>query len=444
MVRIRQSGSTLLFSKLHIKTWTLFENMNLFSFINPSKSRRSTAGMPVLPREEFRAIIRHECARCDRNSHEFSLILLDLDRFNGNGKRHSNQFIRNTIRRMRTTDEIGWFDHNRIGIFLPETSNEGAKSFIKEITKENSFKIYTYPSSLPFKSDRNKGNGKGTGSRKKGSDNTCEKRFNDDRSEPDTSSESDIKTYIHHNENTETLEELLLDARLAPWKRVIDIAGSLMGLIMLSPLFALISIYIKIVSPGPVFFRQERLGYLGRPFSMWKFRTMRVDSDTGIHQEHLKNLISGDIALTKLDQGKDERLIPLAGILRKTTIDELPQLINVLTGDMSLVGPRPCLSYEARDFALWQNQRFHAYPGMTGLWQVSGKNRTTFKEMMRFDIRYSQRNSFWMDLMIYIRTGPVIFGQVSSAILDKFVLVNGGRFPQTQSRWSSFVKQLFL
>ena len=196
------------------------------------------------------------------------------------------------------------------------------------------------------------------------------------------------------------------------WKRAIDVVGSLVAMILLSPLALLVALLIKIVSPGPLFFRQERVGYLGRRFTLWKFRTMHVNADTTVHQKHLRELMASGKEMTKLDNGKDQRIIPFGSILRATGIDELPQLVNVLLGEMSLVGPRPCLPYEADEFLPWQMRRFDAVPGLTGLWQVSGKNRTTFREMMALDVRYAKKPALPLDVMIFLKTVPAIVRQV--------------------------------
>jgi lipopolysaccharide/colanic/teichoic acid biosynthesis glycosyltransferase len=215
--------------------------------------------------------------------------------------------------------------------------------------------------------------------------------------------------------------DLFFVCRLPVWKRSLDIVGALVGLVLFSPLFLLIAVVIKIVSPGPVFFKQARVGCGGKLFRCWKFRTMQVKADPSAHQQHVRNLIRGDTngvagkPMIKLDAGRDSRLIPLGGILRQSCLDELPQLINVLRGEMSLVGPRPCLSYEAQEYLLWQTMRFDAVPGMTGLWQVSGKNQTTFTEMIRLDILYAKKQSLWLDIKILLKTLPVIITQIISS-----------------------------
>jgi lipopolysaccharide/colanic/teichoic acid biosynthesis glycosyltransferase len=195
-------------------------------------------------------------------------------------------------------------------------------------------------------------------------------------------------------------------------KRVLDVACLLLALPTLLPLFLGIALLIRIVSPGPVFFTQERVGFMGRKFRIFKFRTMKVNAETQTHQSHLKDLIGSDKPMTKMDSKGDPRVIKFGGILRSSGLDELPQLINVLKGEMSLVGPRPCTQYEYEQFQPWHKQRFRALPGLTGLWQVSGKNKTTFNEMIALDIRYAKEWSAWMDIKIMFKTFPVLLGQI--------------------------------
>lgn len=190
-------------------------------------------------------------------------------------------------------------------------------------------------------------------------------------------------------------------------KRALDIVGSVSGLIVLSPLFLLIAVMIKITSRGPIFFIQERVGYRQKRFKCWKFRTMRTDVDSKLHEQHISKLTESGGPMKKIE--KDPRVTPIIGtLLRKMSLDELPQLINVLLGDMSLVGPRPCLPYEVKNYNSLQMKRFNALPGITGLWQVSGKNRTTFEEMAGLDVKYVERCSIGTDLNILFRTVPVV------------------------------------
>ena len=150
----------------------------------------------------------------------------------------------------------------------------------------------------------------------------------------------------------------------------------------------IIAIVIKVRSKGPVLFKQERVGLFGKRFIVFKFRTMIPGADTAVHETHVASLIESNRPMTKLDAHGDPRVIPFGRLLRASGLDELPQLINVLRGEMSFVGPRPCLPSEYNRYLPWQRERFRTLPGLTGLWQVSGKNRTTFNEMIDFDIQY--------------------------------------------------------
>ena len=172
-----------------------------------------------------------------------------------------------------------------------------------------------------------------------------------------------------------------------------------------------VAFLVKCGSPGPALFRQRRVGYKGREFTCYKFRTMRVGAEAAPHRDHFRQLMENDVPMTKLDARSDPRLVPLGALLRATGLDELPQLFNILRGEMSLVGPRPCIPYEYEVYQPWQRLRFDAVPGLTGLWQVSGKNRTTFNEMIRLDIEYSERKSLWLDLKIMLKTLPAVWQQ---------------------------------
>jgi lipopolysaccharide/colanic/teichoic acid biosynthesis glycosyltransferase len=218
-------------------------------------------------------------------------------------------------------------------------------------------------------------------------------------------------------ERTESMAVCLEQERvecspLPAWKRLLDLLCIVVSLPVTLPLGLAIALYIKWTSPGPVLFRQERIGYRGQRFWCLKFRTMRVDADTRCHQQHLQNLLRSDAPMTKLDVKGDPRLIRGGAFLRATGLDELPQLINVLRGEMSLVGPRPCLPYEYEQYDEWARQRCLAVPGLTGLWQVSGKNHTTFRRMIELDIQYAQTKSLWLDLRIMWKTFSALAAQV--------------------------------
>ena len=201
-------------------------------------------------------------------------------------------------------------------------------------------------------------------------------------------------------------------------KRMIDVAGSLLLLAALSPVFLLIAAAIKLTSRGPILFRQKRIGEHGTPFTFLKFRSMYLNNDPSEHKEYVRQLIAGQAekksngtagagAVFKLTN--DPRITPVGRVLRRSSLDELPQLINVLCGEMSLVGPRPPVPYEVEAYATWHRRRLlEAKPGITGLWQVYGRSRVEFDDMVRLDLRYARDRSPLLDLMILLQTPKAV------------------------------------
>jgi exopolysaccharide production protein ExoY len=206
---------------------------------------------------------------------------------------------------------------------------------------------------------------------------------------------------------------------LPAWKRGLDLFCLLLISPVVVPLMILTALVVRLSSKGGVLFRQTRIGLYGEPFECLKFRTMFVAAATDTHQAHLANLMNSDQPMTKLDL-EDRRIIPLGMFLRSTALDELPQLINVLRGEMSLVGPRPCLPYEHEKFNAADVRRFDALPGLTGLWQVSGKNKTTFQQMICLDVEYAQTLSLRRDLTIMACTFPVLVSQTMAVVRNKW------------------------
>lgn len=199
-------------------------------------------------------------------------------------------------------------------------------------------------------------------------------------------------------------------------KRVMDIFGSITALILLSPLYFLVGALVKLNSKGPVLFKQERLGQFGKPFTFLKFRSMYVNNDHSIHKDFMKRVITGDhngeVEGEKEKVYKmtnDPRITPLGRFLRRTSLDELPQFINVLKGDMSLVGPRPPIAYECQEYDIWHRRRvLEVKPGITGLWQVRGRSRIRFDDMVRLDLQYVRSWSLWLDLQILLKTPAAV------------------------------------
>ena len=197
-------------------------------------------------------------------------------------------------------------------------------------------------------------------------------------------------------------------------KRAIDVAGSLLALVLFLPLLAVIAMLVKLTSPGPVLFCQKRVGQYGKLFNFYKFRSMYTNNDPGVHREYVTKLIEGakhvqqPNGMYKLVH--DSRVTPIGRLLRKSSLDELPQFMNVLVGDMSLVGPRPPLPYEFERYRAWHRRRvLEIKPGLTGLWQVEGRSRTTFDEMVRMDLHYARTRSLWLDLKIMLQTPAAMF-----------------------------------
>ncbi len=340
----------------------------------------------IYSRKTFHDLFERERDRSLRNGNSFSLLI--MKNANGGSPEHCAELIRTLQKRIRNIDDLGWFDNEYIGVILPETTYDGADKLAADIRTRMGhamdqpleYNIFTYPE-------------------KKRSGSDGDRRF----SRPDD--RADVPELA-----------AVLGKPMPSWKRALDITGAALALILLLPLLLIIAIYIKTVSPGPVFFRQQRLGYMKKPFVCWKFRTMKVDADGNKHRNHVADLIRNGKQLQKIDDEPDASIIAYGNVLRKLGLDELPQLVNVLRGEMSLIGPRPCLEYEAVEFLDWQNMRFDIHPGLTGLWQVSGKNRTTFEEMMRFDINYSKKRSLFRDMFIFIKTIPAIIDQATENI----------------------------
>ncbi len=346
----------------------------------------------ICSQKEVKEILERERDRSDRTNKEFSIVIFEAT-ISKNYRFFLLDLCSVLIRRIRCYDYIGWIDKKRIVVIMPDTSHRGAQKLADDFYKMapcdrsliNSF-IYTYPLNWINIEAISQ-----TMSHKKVPALSAAQP-------PDSSS---------------TYEKLLplLPACMPLWKKTFDFLVSLFLLIFLSPVLIAIGLYIKIVSPGPVLFKQKRIGYMGNTFYCFKFRTMNLNADTNVHMNHFKNLIHSNTSMNKLDK-EDMRIIPFGLFLRKSGLDELPQLINVLKGQMSLIGPRPCIPYEAREYIVWQRQRFNSMPGLTGLWQVNGKNRTTFNDMIRFDITYARKLSFLLDIKILLKTLPAIISQV--------------------------------
>jgi lipopolysaccharide/colanic/teichoic acid biosynthesis glycosyltransferase len=351
------------------------------------RPRRRLGG--IYEDHELQNLIMYEKARADRTGNELSVVLCNVTDLGGD-KYAVGGVIREITTSVRTTDHVGWYDKSNLGVLLPLTSRGGAEQFVNNLHMNGSreyvsFRIYSYPTQ--WIENQNGDSDSRVTDRKNGSGNGPE------------------LNQAHHNE----FKVISFTKQVPAWKRALDILGGTVGLIILLPFLLVIGIYIKLVSPGPVLFRQQRVGLARKEFTFYKFRTMHYHNNQAVHSHHAKDFIAFDRPMTKLD-GVDPRIIKGGRILRKLALDELPQLLNIIKGDMSLVGPRPCIPYEADEYLQWHARRFSILPGLSGLWQVSGKNKLTFQQMIRLDIAYEEKMSFWFDVGIILRTFPTVVG----------------------------------
>ena len=342
--------------------------------------------------EQLQELIQYEKSRSNRKGTPLSLAAFDTSVLSA---RETRAFVEGVCCVVRRTDHVGWIRADRVGVLLPFTEHTGAQVLIDHVagsvaTRSVPATCYTYPD-VWFENAR------------AGAQDT--ERY------PDRHTDRSANPRANQR-------EFLFVRRTPAWKRTLDLAGAGTGILVLSPLFLLVALFIKLVSPGPVIYRQRRVGIGRTAFTFFKFRTMHVNSDSAGHATYTRDLITSGQAMNKLDDA-DPRIVFGGRVLRKTCIDELPQLFNVLRGDMSLVGPRPCIPYEAEEYLRWHTDRFSALPGLTGLWQVSGKNRLSFQQMIRLDIEYEHRESLLLDLYIILKTIPVIAGMVLESVVRR-------------------------
>ena len=361
----------------------------------PFRDQPFRTGPPLIGEALFKGVLVRERKRADRSNQPLVLVLLALE---GGSGADAASIWRSVVDALaaarRETDIMGWFEQgSALGLILPEVPE--ADAFPKEI-------------------------------------NDRVRRELARRLDAQTADRVAVWLHVHPeptgaNGNGARPVDPIVRQELPGTrrtqgdaaKRAFDIVVSLTLLAMLSPLFLVIAALVKLMSRGPVFFKQVRVGQMMKPFMMLKFRTMTVNADHTIHHQFVSSFIkpgaqptaTGKSGLFKIEN--DPRVTSIGRFLRKTSLDELPQLWNVLRGEMSLVGPRPPLQYEVEQYQSWHRRRvLEAKPGLTGLWQVSGRSRTTFDEMVRLDLRYARSSSVWTDIKILLATpGAVISGK---------------------------------
>ena len=383
-----------------------------------ARPRRSKALPGIHSVAQFYTILERERARADRNGHQFSMVVFDT----GDAQADSTQvqhLVRVVVKRIRLTDQAGWFDSHRIGVVLPETSMVGAWAFADDVCQTIAAKaslpkctFYTYPSSWSNKWDGHSVQLSFADICPKWQIGMSRELFafaKHSRSElsPSAGERLTPDRAQQSKEPVETLEEAVFFHRLPIWKRAMDIAGAVVALILFSPIMLIVAIAIKVTSKGPVFFKQQRAGLGRKPFTFYKFRSMSVDAEDR-KKELLKHNERTGPAFKMTD---DPRVTPVGDFIRKWSLDELPQLFNVLRGDLSLVGPRPLPIEEASQHDHWQDKRLCITPGITCLWQVYARHDKCFDRWTRLDIEYISRQSPLLDIKILLRTLPAVLSR---------------------------------
>jgi lipopolysaccharide/colanic/teichoic acid biosynthesis glycosyltransferase len=353
----------------------------------------------LLNRMEMECLLRRESARCERNGNIFSVVMLGLSPDMQAGKMH--RLAKVLCHRARATDEIGWFDQHRTLAILPDTPATGAREFVIDITRqaeEYDIPLFSRVLEYPHRATNNSHLTPGQ---------ECQAAADEiDREALKCLAGAGYEREGESDPESDGASNLapLLVRPMPAWKRLFDLAIASVSLLFLSPLFLVIAAAIKLTDGGPVFFRQRRAGLGGKPFSICKFRTMIVDAEH--KKSDLLHLNEQDGPAFKLKD--DPRITSVGRLLRQTSVDELPQLWNVIRGEMSLVGPRPLPLEESEKCNVWQRRRVDVTPGLTCIWQVNGRSSVTFSEWARMDRTYINRRSFWHDLKLMFQTIPAV------------------------------------
>lgn len=368
----------------------------------PARRRLSS----MLTPEQMNIAIQRESARADRSGGEFALVLFRV-RGRDRMSLSTMKLAKTLMGRIRATDDIGWYDEQHLAVLLPDTASTGAWRFADSVvalaaarTPRPLCSVYSYPTKwftddeapatplLSPEHNRRSNNGDGRYAVRNLIPYFLE-GFRDGMEQPPSA--------VHR------LETLLVRP-LPWWKRVLDIVGASFGLTMAFPVMAICAALIKLTSKGPFIFAQPRAGLGGKPFMIYKFRTMCVGAEAQQAMLRAKNEQDGPAFKIK----DDPRVTTIGKFLRKTSLDELPQLWNVLKGDMTLVGPRPLPVKEADACEGWQRRRLDVTPGLTCIWQVKGRSQVSFAEWVRMDVAYIRRRTFWHDLVILAQTVPAV------------------------------------
>lgn len=347
----------------------------------------------TLDEESFRRMIMVERKRTERSQVQFLLMLVEVDPGSGSDKRV--KALSSTIESLhsctRDTDIVGWYQTRvSIGVIFTSLDAESRASILNTILKRVSTSFKDHLTDEEFSQIK-----------------ISFHFFPDDWDETGKDRSNNPALYPDLATTGKTKRRLLV------MKRLVDIIGAGILLILCSPIFLACALAVRLTSKGPILFRQPRVGQHGKCFTFYKFRSMFVNNDETVHKEYVVKLISSQAELmpaAEKSEGvfkltKDRRITPVGRCLRRSSLDELPQLLNVLKGDMSLVGPRPPIPYELAVYQTWHRRRLlEVKPGITGLWQVTGRSQVSFDEMVRLDLRYAMSWSLWLDAKILLRT----------------------------------------
>ena len=364
----------------------------------PAKLLQTSGASDILSQEAFLKIIALERKRSERSRKPFLLMLIDGGAPQQNG--YTEPLLREVLTTLasliRETDAAGWYSQGTVaGVMFTEIgANDHAVIVPKVMTHLRD--------SLGDKL---------------GADRVKQLRlsfhlFPDDwdHETPGRASNATLYPDLAERDGSQR--------KLHTVKRMMDVTGSMLAILTLAPVLALIAIAVKLSSKGPVFFKQKRVGQFGESFTFLKFRSMYQDNDSTKHKEFVRQLIKDKaVPQGQTEDGQtlykltnDPRITPVGQFLRRTSLDELPQFFNVLKGEMSLVGPRPPISYEVEAYDIWHRRRLlEAKPGITGLWQVHGRSRVKFDDMVRLDLQYARNWTPWMDISILLRTPAAVF-----------------------------------
>jgi lipopolysaccharide/colanic/teichoic acid biosynthesis glycosyltransferase len=384
----------------------------------------------LLSPEQMAIAVQRETSRADRNGGEFALALFRV-RNNDRSSLSTVRLAKTILRRVRATDDVGWYDDQFLAALLPDTSPAGAWQFAEQVLALVSgraakplCKVYSYPATW-FNPEEEQARAalldpevRMTGGMPAAPQNGVQKIFPTslDRlvgsplsgsplnGNPDRPIPADGQARRSGAVAEVRPLESLLVRPLPLWKRSVDIAGSLAALIVTSPVMLLAALLVRISGPGPIVFKQQRAGLGGRPFRIYKFRTMCIDAEA--KQADLKKLNEQDGPAFKI--AKDPRVTRIGQLLRTTSIDELPQLFNVLKGDMTLVGPRPLPIGESEQCAGWYRRRLDVTPGLTCIWQIKGRSQVSFCDWVRMDVAYIRRRTLLTDIRILFQTIPAV------------------------------------